>query len=87
MRIFCFFFNFFCHHFILHLETFKKIKFVKIEKNSSFGFLVFHINIFKNDIFVNFSFVFIYLLWVKNKTFMEKLFLKNSKWWKIYYQR
>jgi hypothetical protein len=24
--------------------------------------------------------LYFYLLWVKNKTFMEKLFLENSKW-------
>jgi hypothetical protein len=36
-------------------------------------------NIFKNDIFVGFSMVFFNILG-KNKIFMEKLFLGNSKW-------
>jgi hypothetical protein len=48
---------------------------VKIEKNSSFGFLVFHINIIKNDNFVNFSFVFIYF-GLKIKLLWKNFFLK-----------
>jgi predicted tellurium resistance membrane protein TerC len=56
----------------------KVLDYLKIALRIVLVFLVFHINIFKNDIIANFSF---YLLWVKNKTFMEKHFLENSKWW------
>jgi hypothetical protein len=59
-------------------ELSKVFDFLKIALRTGLVFLVFHINIFKNDIFCQFFFCF-YLLWVKNKTFMEKLFLENSK--------
>jgi hypothetical protein len=51
-------------------ELSKVFDFLKIALRTGV-FLVFHINIFKNDIFVNFS-----LIWVRSKTFMEKLFLE-----------
>jgi hypothetical protein len=35
--------------------------FLKIALRTVLVFLVFHVNIFKNDIFVNFSFVFLYI--------------------------
>jgi hypothetical protein len=59
-------------------ELSKVFDFLKIALRTGLVFLVFHINIFKNDLFVNFSFVFIYFeLKIK---LMEKLFLENSKW-------
>jgi hypothetical protein len=54
----------------------KVFDFLKIALRTVLDFLVFHTNIFKNDIFVNFSFVFIYfglkikLLW---KNFFWKI--------------
>jgi hypothetical protein len=41
-------------------ELSKVFNFFKIALRTVLVFLVFHINIFENDIFVNFSFVFIY---------------------------
>jgi hypothetical protein len=41
-------------------ELSKVFDFLKIALRTGLVFLVFHINIFKNDIFVNFAFVFIY---------------------------
>jgi hypothetical protein len=55
-----------------HRELSKVFDFLKIVLRTVLVFLVFHINIFKNYIFVHFFFVF-YILG-KNKAFMEKLF-------------
>jgi hypothetical protein len=54
-------------------ELSKVFDFLKIALRTGLVFAVFHINIFKNDIFVNFSFVFIYFGGLK-----IKLLVKNS---------
>jgi hypothetical protein len=58
-----------------HRELSKVFDFLKIALRTVLVFLVFHVNIFKNDIFVNFSFVFNYF-GLKIKLFWKKLFLK-----------
>jgi hypothetical protein len=56
-------------------ELSKVFDFLKIALRTGLFFLVFHINIFKNDIFVNFSFVFIYF-GLKIKLLWKNFFLK-----------
>jgi hypothetical protein len=55
-------------------ELSKVFDFLKIALRTGLVFLVFHINIFKNDIFVYFSFVFIYI------GLKIKLLWKNFFW-------
>jgi hypothetical protein len=56
-------------------ELSKVFDFLKIALRTVLVFLGFHINIFKNDIFVNFSFVFIYFE-LKIKLLWKNFFLK-----------
>jgi hypothetical protein len=65
----------FCKKKLQDRELSEVFDFLKIALRTVLVFLVFHINVFKDDIFVNFSFVFIYL-GLKIKLLWKNLFLK-----------
>jgi hypothetical protein len=58
-------------------ELSKVFDFLKIALRTVLVFLIFNINIFKNDIFVHFSFVFIYF-GLKIKLLWKNFFLKTQ---------
>jgi hypothetical protein len=66
--------------------TSKIFDFLKMALRTVLVFLVFHINIFKNDIFINLSFVLIYF-GIKIKLLSKNFFLKIQDGEIIQYER